>query len=322
MKAIDDRWTRKTSRTKTGKRREVIVTERDVEIFKLLARYPYLPSDFLRAFVGGGQQGFVRRLQELTDIPACFILRPEASKQTKRARSRPLVYSLDKNGVKHLEELHIHKENNIPHPTNFAHDFLSCLVMASIELGIRSDQNAKLISWSEILASPQLPEATKKSSAPTFMPTVVDGLPTNIKADWTPFAIKTASDFLFFGGFEMDRGHEVLRSQNKDRERIEAKFRGYLHFLEKQTYRSHFGASSFYIPFVFTQETRMHSAIKILSDLKPGQHARRFLFKFISDFYVDAPLMPPTGHMYSEPWLRADYPPFFIQDPNKEKVAA
>ena len=45
--------------------KSVIVSPRDLLIFRLLARYRYLPSIFLHAFVGGNPIRFKQRLGEL-----------------------------------------------------------------------------------------------------------------------------------------------------------------------------------------------------------------------------------------------------------------
>ena len=53
--------------TRPGHRRlgsalAVYPTERDIEIFKLLVRYRYLPSDYIHAFIGGNEKALVHRL--------------------------------------------------------------------------------------------------------------------------------------------------------------------------------------------------------------------------------------------------------------------
>jgi hypothetical protein len=47
------------------------LTERDIEVLKLLVRYRYLPSDDIHAFVGGSLNAIVRRLNLLSRTPNC-----------------------------------------------------------------------------------------------------------------------------------------------------------------------------------------------------------------------------------------------------------
>ncbi len=49
----NSRWSRDPVDGRGGAPRAVAPTERDIEIFKLLVRYRYLPSDYIHAFVGG-----------------------------------------------------------------------------------------------------------------------------------------------------------------------------------------------------------------------------------------------------------------------------
>ena len=63
----------------TERRVAVYPTERDIEIFKLLVRFRYLPSDYIHAFVGGN----VKRLDPPPQSPCraspIFISRVRSS---------------------------------------------------------------------------------------------------------------------------------------------------------------------------------------------------------------------------------------------------
>src|ERR1700704_566790 len=48
------------------------ITERDIEIFKLLARYRYLAVDDIQAFVGGALKSIVHRLNLLSRKPNLY----------------------------------------------------------------------------------------------------------------------------------------------------------------------------------------------------------------------------------------------------------
>jgi hypothetical protein len=64
-----------------GKPKTAYITERDIEIFKLLARYRYLNLHYIHAFVGGN----LTALRDRIDLLAC---QPKSS--TPATRIQPL----------------------------------------------------------------------------------------------------------------------------------------------------------------------------------------------------------------------------------------
>src|SRR5215470_9141771 len=89
-------------RIKVGKRIEL--TERDIELFKLLNRYRYLRSTFLYAFVGGNSEThFKERLGHLYHDGG-YIRRPEQQWQFANSRYMPVIYELDTKGEQVLRD--------------------------------------------------------------------------------------------------------------------------------------------------------------------------------------------------------------------------
>ena len=75
------------------------VTGRDIEIFKVLARFRYLPVDDIHAFVGGEMKPLVHRLNLLSRKPNLYVNRPQQQRHTADANYRRLVYELDERGA-------------------------------------------------------------------------------------------------------------------------------------------------------------------------------------------------------------------------------
>ena len=75
-KSRNSRWSRDPVRGPDGSAVAVYPTERDIEIFKLLARYRYLPSDYIHAFVGGNPKALLHRLNLLSRKPNVYLARP------------------------------------------------------------------------------------------------------------------------------------------------------------------------------------------------------------------------------------------------------
>ena len=89
-------------RKRTGKRIEL--SERDIEIFRLLDRYRYLRSNFLYAFVGGASETrFKERLGDLYHEGG-YIDRPRQQWQFANCRSMPIIYELGDAGARVLRE--------------------------------------------------------------------------------------------------------------------------------------------------------------------------------------------------------------------------
>ena len=89
-------------RISTGKRVEL--TDRDIELFKLLNRYHYLRSNFLYAFLGGNSETrFKERLGHLYH-DGRYINRPEQQWQFANCRYMPVIYELDDKGEQVLRD--------------------------------------------------------------------------------------------------------------------------------------------------------------------------------------------------------------------------
>ena len=82
----------------------VYPTERDIEIFKLLARFRYLPSNYIHAFIGGNVKALTRRLNLLSRRPNLYLARPHQQRENASANHRPLIYELDERGIRVLRE--------------------------------------------------------------------------------------------------------------------------------------------------------------------------------------------------------------------------
>jgi len=74
------------------------LTQRDIDIFKLLARYRYLPADDIHAFVVGELTPLIRRLNLLSRKPNLYVNRPVQQRQSADANYRRLIYELYASG--------------------------------------------------------------------------------------------------------------------------------------------------------------------------------------------------------------------------------
>jgi hypothetical protein len=308
-KARNSRWDRKPVVDDCTKPIVAYLTERDIDIFKYLARYQYLPSDYIHAFMRGNYKSLIHRLNLLSRKPNLYINRPHQQREHAEANHRKLVYELDNRGAQELRDRDIGFSKK-KYRRNFAHELMVCQIAASIELGTIADSKIKLIRWPAILASDKLPEATRRLSNPLSIPVgdhckIPDGEPIVIVRQ-----LETTT-FIFLVQ-EADCGTEPIDATDNDRSSIRRMFEDYLTIIEQRTYQKHFGANTFMVAIVTTNETRMNSMMALLERMNPGQSAMRFLFKHIPAFTSYEQSAPATGHMLTEPWKRAGYPDFYL----------
>jgi hypothetical protein len=312
----NSRWTRDPV-IDDGKAVVVYPTERDIEIFTLLTRYRYLPSDYIHAFVGGNPKALTRRLNSLSRKPNLYLARPHQQRANAHANYRPLIYELDDRGARALRDRDVSFPPKIYHH-NFAHELMVAQITASIELGTLANADLRLISWPEILSSGNTPEATRRSQTPASIPVTFsirgEHHAVNLTADGQPFGIERVLDgrrsYLFFPGIEADCGTEPVDVTDFERSSIVKKFAAYTAVAAQNLYRSHFGFPNFFVPFITTTDTRMRSMMRLLQKMTNGRGSKMFLFKTFPAFTSPEQPPEPGGHMITEPWHRVGFDAF------------
>jgi Replication-relaxation len=311
-RARNSRWSRDPKLDNTGRPIVARLSEYDVAILKLLARYRYLPSDYLAALTGRSLPALQARLEILYRKPNAYINRPHQQRANADANSARLIYELDDRGADELcaRGLTYSRKKYL---RNFAHELMACTIAASFEIGAAGSSAVRMLSWQSLISSPQMPDATKQLANPQMLTFERDGRVESLTSDWRPFVIERnlgSKSYAFVFGFEADCGTEPLDTADADRTSIRSKFLAYLSALDQDLPRRHFGATTFLIPFVTTTRVRMHSMMELLQRLGPGALGKRFLFKHIPSFTSFEKPAPATGHMLLEPWQRAGCQPF------------
>jgi hypothetical protein len=314
----NSRWTRDPV-IDDGKAVVVYPTQRDVEIFKLLFRFRYLPSDYIHAFVGGNEKALSRRLNLLARKPNLYLARPHQQRQSADANYRRLIYQLDDRGSRVLRERGLSFLSKSYHH-NFTHELMVAQITASIELGMKESANTRLITWPEILANENTPLSTQNSATPATMRVSYslrgESRSDEISADAKPFGLERTIDgkrsYLFFPGIEADCATEPLDAGDLDRSSIAKKFCAYIAIAEQGIYRSHFGFPNFFVLFVTTNSARMRSMMELLDRLTGRRGSKMFLFKTFPSLTSPERPPPANGHMLTVPWQRAGYPPLHL----------
>ena len=279
------------------------MTERQTQLLGFLERHRYATFDDIHAFLKGDPTALRYSIRVLKAKPNCYIKVCDQHAEERNLR-RKLAYELDKRGIEYLRE----SGKLIPdrrYVRNFTHAALASHATASIEAGISTAQHARLITWSEILSSQNMPAATKRMEHPAGMPIAyeVDGVvrEKTVRADSPPFGIVLGFDerkkFRFFPGIEADTGTEPIAVSNFERTSIFSKFKAYLAIEANETYRTHFGFPIFFVPFVTTSTARMRSMMDELHRITGGLGSKMLIFK------VANPESAP-GYLFGEAWER------------------
>jgi hypothetical protein len=287
----NSRWSDAPVLDRIGRARAVCLTERDIDaVFRPLARYRYLPVDYLHALSGGSLDYLVNRLNLLSREPNRFVARPHQQRANASANHRRMIYELTEKGWAILQERGVMRDRSRA-PANFVHELMTAMLLASFELGARED-GIRPIAWSDILESKSLPDTTRSAPKPNAIPVSVpiDGtvLQTHVVADGMPFGIRRAvggeAAFFFCPGIEADCGTEPIDSSDFQRSSLYKKFLLYLAIEEQQIHRTHFGFPNLYVPFVTTNAARLRSMMKLLERVTRGAGSRTMLFKTFPAF--------------------------------------
>ena len=287
------------------------MTERQTQLLAFLERNRYATFDDIHAYLKGDPTALRYTIRVLKAKPNCYIKVCDQHAEERNLR-RKIAYELDRKGIEYLRG----NGSIIPdrrYVRNFTHAALASHATASIEAGISAAQNARLITWSEILSSQNMPAATKLMEHPSGMPIAyeIDGVvrEKTVRANSPPFGIALSVDdrkkFRFFPGIEADTGTEPISVSNFERTSIFSKFKAYLAIEANETYRTHFGFPIFFVPFVTTSPSRMRSMMDELDRVTGGRGSKTIIFKVANP---DG----PAGYLFNEPWERVGYDPIIL----------
>ena len=320
-------------RVATNKRLQI--TERDIEILRLLSRYRYLRSSHLQALIGGkSQKRFVERLGHLYH-EGNYINRPAQQWQAINARYMPAVYELGDAGERLLIEQGVLEEHRSPllrkgrHGAirQYHHELMICDILVSIEIGVRANQNLRFISWQEILASPKMPEATRSAVNPCAIPvSVTYTCPRTKMTDRSDKPL--IPDALFgleylagdrksyrFFAIEADRNSEPIFRGNLHQTSYLRKILQYRETAARKMYLTHFGLPNLLVLNVTTNEQHMRNIVQFAGEVTEGKGCTYLLFKTMPSLASLEKAPPPTPYILTAPWQRAGHPDFRIDQP-------
>lgn len=294
-------------RTRTGKRIEL--TERDLEIFKLLERYQYLRSTYLHAFVGGASQTrFKERLGDL--FHEGYLDRPSQQWEFADARHMPAVYQTDKGAAQALSRAGIAVTDSRTALTGtpqrqFLHSLMICELLASLDLGVRADPRLRFIAWPEILG--RAPEAVRSAVAPFRLPIPSGGYLVPDGLFGIEYSFGGPKAYRFFA-LEADRGTMPVARSNEAQTSCIKKLTAYGEAIARQAHKTHWGLPNLLVLTVTTSNARVNEIVRHLAN--KASESAPLLFKATTP----RDLTMPMPKLLTNAWDRAGTPPLHINE--------
>jgi hypothetical protein len=305
--------------------------ERDLDIFRLLQRYRYLPADYIHAFVGGNKTRFQERLNKLYREPNCYLDRPGQQRQTFDANYRSLIYENDNKAQRALQDFgYFDPEEAVAwlsqgrerHVT-FAHSVMICEALASIELGLKDHPELRLVPWREIHA--KMPEKTRNSKLSHCLPVRIEhtigGKAHHSDKALMPdavFGIEWTGKGTRYFALECDRDHEPLLRSNLEQTSYLRKILQYQAAIEGRVYKTHWGLPNLMALHVTNSDYHMNKIKELVGELY-REHPRGMptyqLLKTMPSLGDFAKPEPPTGRLFKEGWQRVGHPDFVLNQP-------
>jgi len=263
----------------------------------VLARYRYLPSTYIYAFVGGASETrFKERLGDL--FHEGYLDRPGRQWDFADCRHRPVVHEMGEGGRRTLDAHGISADPftwlGTGSHRQFPHSSMICEILASIEIATRQCSGIRYIGWPEILA--KAPEATRASAAPFRFPSG-SGLVVPDALFGIEYQDGSSKSYRFFA-LEADRGTLPVDRSDARQTSYLAKLKAYRHAIGQQVYKSHLGLPNLIVLTVTTDEIRLADIVR--RGASPDIRHGAFLFKALEA----KGLRVPARSLVMEPWQR------------------
>lgn len=287
------------------------ITERDIEIFKLLNRYRYLRSNFIHAFIGGNQTALVRHLDLLQRKPNRWLLRPEKQRLQPNANYRHLIYELAPRAMELLKDRGLHtSEPRLGDEKLFAHSMMVNDTIASLELG-----GATLVRWPEIAARLEKPQR--------WIPVqIVHQFNFELRQhafDYEndshgPFGIRYNGGLYRFFSLEAEHTNPIECS-NLRKTSFLKKFLAIQHIMENRLYQKSWGIPNLLTLVVAPNQSQIDAMTGVILNVTNGKGAPYVLFRAIPVLDDPRQTARPMPELYTGAWQRAGYPDLYLNRP-------
>lgn len=291
--------------------KSLTLTDADYLILEWLNHHGPLPTHYLYEPIKHLRRDYtyhqkrLARLRNRNDTPhdGRYLIRPRAQWATMDADQQRCTYDITKAAITALRkrEVPIYPDRIDP----MKHRFMNACTTASMRIAL-TELAFAYVTLPTIMAHRNFPEQRRKMASPLRIEVPGgDLIPDDLQG------IGYTSDTFRFFALEDDRSTETL-------EEIERKLRGYIHLLKTNSYMHEWGVPNLYVMILTVGRTRMQNIIKLLYRLtKNDPHLRKyFLFRFKREFAGEWQVPEIMRDLVTDPWERADLPPFFLTNPH------
>src|SRR6185437_1858190 len=295
-------------RESRGKR--LVLTPRDLEIFRLLCRYRYLNSEYLHAFVGGqSEKRFKERLGDL--FHEGYLDRPQRQWDFAVCHQGPVVYESGERS----EQIGQRHFTNLAHPVTFLrahqhrqfqHSTMICHVLAAVDLLTHRNPAIGFIGWNEILAkgpvSLQSASRPFAISVPIANSTEYGQIEKSLLVPDAIFGIRYnevgSIKFRFFA-LEIDRATmPIVRSDPRGVSYLR-KLLAYRRMIELRLYKSFWGLPNLMVLTISTNENHLQHVIDQATEISKAPSP--FFFKALAEGNANDPGVAQCHLKF--PWL-------------------
>lgn len=293
--------------------KHLVLTERDLEIFRLLERYRYLNSEYLHAFVGGrSEKRFKERLGDL--FHEGYINRPPRQWEFAEGRHSAVIYEAGERSRAILQSRQVGPSfpmTFLKDQTHrqFHHSVMINHVLAAVDLATYTVSGLALLGWSDILA--KAPRTAREGSNPFAIcgvlsdPTLErDGKTATSVVPDAVFGLRYndagAPKYRFFV-LEVDRATMPVTRSSLRISSYQRKLLAYDLVLKRRLYRSLWGIPNLLILTVSTNAAHLQNLLGSAQSL--GDFRSAFLFKAVGESQAAAPVL--ASQLVTLPWISA-----------------
>jgi hypothetical protein len=277
----------------------MLITPRDIEVFKALNRYRWLRANFIHRLAGGSKQHVQRRLGWLRKEG--YLGCPEQQKQSWSARCAPRVYELTQKSKALLQQ------NSIPvihwqGERHFFHQLMVSDIVSSFEISARYAGLPFKIK-SEIIG--ERPLSLPTSISYTFPWGKTETCTKSIEPD-ALFSVGNAHFLL-----EADRSTETIKPSNLRQSSFLRKLLQYKDVFDTRRYQTEWGLPSVLVLNVFTSKEHCENVKACRAEL--GGKPRSQLFKAIPILGSWEKHPEPLVNLLDDAWERVGHKPLVIR---------
>ncbi len=285
-----------------------IITDHDIELLKLLARYRYLRTTFIEKLTGRMRRSVNASLRKLFDHG--YIDKPREQRRGYNNLYCPDIYQIDKKGmdvlldrgIKEFEITRLHRQKTNGPVKNFAHSMMICDAMASIELGVRNS-DCELVSWQEIIARTETADPMRLPCTLSYTHPggKYERLETAIVPDGL-FGIRYPNGMVAFFALEAEH-YNPIEPKTLHRSSFLKKIIAYRDIVKSGVYKTQLKIPNMRVLVVAPTPTRVQHMVELTSRITKGSNLFLFHDTPVQEELTNAP--PPFPELFTADWLRA-----------------